>query len=66
MSAASEIMRLNRGLPRIFVDAEEAQDWLPFGADEDTILAAAKREPNKYLEWALHYNEWEARGVDVA
>lgn len=57
--------KLNPGYPRRFVDAEEAQDWLPFGADEDRITRMGKAEPNTYLEWSHWYNAWEAKGRDV-
>jgi hypothetical protein len=59
------LRRLNVGYPRTFIDADEAQDWLPFGADEDRIGRMAKGDPNTYLEWAHFYNAWEAQGRDV-
>ena len=57
--------KLNPGLPRRFLDAEAAQDWLPFGATDEQIARAQRGDTNTYLEWAHWYNDWEAKGHDV-
>ena len=65
MSDFAGLRKLNPGLPMRFLNDEEAQDWLPYGATPDEIAAKQREEPNTYLDWAHWYNRWEDKGRDV-
>ena len=48
--------------PFWFVSFQEAADWLPFDCDEDDVVNIALEQPDKYAEWVLWAERWEAEG----
>jgi hypothetical protein len=65
VSDLAGLHKLNPGLPRTFLNEEEAQDWLPFGATDYEMALKRRQDPNRWLEWAHWYNAWEEKGRDV-